>query len=28
MTQEQVDQFVQSSIGNIPLGRPGTDSAE
>ena len=24
MTQEQVDQFVQSSIGNIPLGRPGT----
>jgi NAD(P)-dependent dehydrogenase (short-subunit alcohol dehydrogenase family) len=23
MTQEQVDQFVQSSIGNIPLGRPG-----
>jgi len=24
MTQEQVDQFVQNSIGNIPLGRPGT----
>ena len=24
MTQEQVDQFVQSSIGSIPLGRPGT----
>ena len=24
LTQEQVDQFVQSSIGNIPLGRPGT----
>src|SRR5271154_6561300 len=24
MTEEQVDQFVQSSIGNIPLGRPGT----
>ena len=24
MTQEQVDQYVQSSIGNIPLGRPGT----
>jgi NAD(P)-dependent dehydrogenase (short-subunit alcohol dehydrogenase family) len=24
MTQEQVDQFVESSIGNIPLGRPGT----
>lgn len=24
MTQEQVDHFVQSSIGNIPLGRPGT----
>ena len=24
MTQEQVDQFVQSSIANIPLGRPGT----
>jgi NAD(P)-dependent dehydrogenase (short-subunit alcohol dehydrogenase family) len=24
MTQEQVDQFVQSSVGNIPLGRPGT----
>lgn len=23
-TDEQVDQFVQSSIGNIPLGRPGT----
>jgi NAD(P)-dependent dehydrogenase (short-subunit alcohol dehydrogenase family) len=22
MTQEQVNQFVQSSIGNIPLGRP------
>jgi NAD(P)-dependent dehydrogenase (short-subunit alcohol dehydrogenase family) len=24
MTQEQVDQFVQSSVGNIPLGSPGT----
>ena len=24
LTQEQVDRFVQSSIGNIPLGRPGT----
>ena len=24
MTQEQVDQFVQSSIPNIPLSRPGT----
>ncbi|MGA3107696.1 MAG: glucose 1-dehydrogenase [Terriglobales bacterium] len=24
MTQEQVDQFVQSSIDGIPLGRPGT----
>ena len=24
MTQEQVNQFVDSSIGNIPLGRPGT----
>lgn len=24
MTQEQVDQYVQNSIGNIPLGRPGT----
>lgn len=24
MTQEQVDQFLQGSIGNIPLGRPGT----
>ncbi len=24
MTQEQVDQFVQSQIGSIPLGRPGT----
>ena len=24
MTQEQVDQFVQSSISGIPLGRPGT----
>ena len=24
MTQEQVDQFVQSSVPNIPLGRPGT----
>jgi len=23
MTQEQVDQFVESSLGNIPLG-PGT----
>lgn len=24
MTQEQVDEYVQSSIGNIPLGCPGT----
>jgi NAD(P)-dependent dehydrogenase (short-subunit alcohol dehydrogenase family) len=24
MTQEQVDRYEQSSIGNIPLGRPGT----
>jgi NAD(P)-dependent dehydrogenase (short-subunit alcohol dehydrogenase family) len=24
MTEEQVDQFVQSSIDKIPLGRPGT----
>ncbi len=24
MTQEQVDQYVQSSRGNIPLGRPGS----
>ncbi|MBC8166374.1 MAG: glucose 1-dehydrogenase [Bryobacteraceae bacterium] len=24
MTQEQVDQYVQDSLGNIPLGRPGT----
>jgi NAD(P)-dependent dehydrogenase (short-subunit alcohol dehydrogenase family) len=24
MTPGQVDQFVQSSIGNIPMGRPGT----
>jgi NAD(P)-dependent dehydrogenase (short-subunit alcohol dehydrogenase family) len=24
LTQEQVDQYVESSIGNIPLGRPGT----
>jgi NAD(P)-dependent dehydrogenase (short-subunit alcohol dehydrogenase family) len=24
MTQDQVDQFVQSSIPNIPLSRPGT----
>ena len=24
LTQEQVDQFVTSSLGNIPLGRPGT----
>ena len=24
LTPEQVDQLVQSSIGNIPLGRPGT----
>lgn len=24
MTQEQVDQWVQSAIVNIPLGRPGT----
>jgi NAD(P)-dependent dehydrogenase (short-subunit alcohol dehydrogenase family) len=23
-TDEQVEQFVQSSLGNIPLGRPGT----
>ena len=23
MTSEQVDQFVESSVGNIPLGRPG-----
>lgn len=24
MTQEQIDEYVQSSIGNIPLGRAGT----
>jgi len=24
MTPEQVDQFVQSSVSGIPLGRPGT----
>src|SRR6202049_95812 len=24
MTQEKIDQFVQSSIPNIPVGRPGT----
>jgi NAD(P)-dependent dehydrogenase (short-subunit alcohol dehydrogenase family) len=24
MTQDQVDQWVQSAIGHIPLGRPGT----
>jgi NAD(P)-dependent dehydrogenase (short-subunit alcohol dehydrogenase family) len=24
MTEDQVDQFVQSQIGSIPLGRPGT----
>ena len=24
LTQEQVDQWVESSIGSIPLGRPGT----
>ncbi len=24
MTQEQVDQYVKGSVGNIPLGRPGT----
>jgi NAD(P)-dependent dehydrogenase (short-subunit alcohol dehydrogenase family) len=24
LTQEQVDRYEQSSIGNIPLGRPGT----
>lgn len=24
MTQEQVDQLVRSSIGNIPMGRPRT----
>ena len=24
MTQEQVDQYVQSSLSSIPLGRPGT----
>src|ERR1700732_4741542 len=24
MTQDQVDQYVRSSIGNIPMGRPGT----
>jgi NAD(P)-dependent dehydrogenase (short-subunit alcohol dehydrogenase family) len=24
MTDEQVDQFVGSSIGNVPLGRPGS----
>jgi len=24
MTQDQVDEYVQNSIGSIPLGRPGT----
>ncbi len=24
MTEQQVDRFVQGSIGNIPLGRAGT----
>jgi NAD(P)-dependent dehydrogenase (short-subunit alcohol dehydrogenase family) len=24
MTQEEVDQYVQSSLVDIPLGRPGT----
>jgi NAD(P)-dependent dehydrogenase (short-subunit alcohol dehydrogenase family) len=24
MTQDEVDQYVQSSLGDIPLGRPGT----
>ncbi len=24
LTEEQVDQYVKASIGNIPLGRPGT----
>jgi NAD(P)-dependent dehydrogenase (short-subunit alcohol dehydrogenase family) len=24
MTQDEVDQYVQSSLGNIPLGRAGT----
>jgi NAD(P)-dependent dehydrogenase (short-subunit alcohol dehydrogenase family) len=24
LTDEQVNQFVQGSLGNIPLGRPGT----
>jgi NAD(P)-dependent dehydrogenase (short-subunit alcohol dehydrogenase family) len=24
MTKQQVDQYVQNSIGDIPLGRPGT----
>jgi NAD(P)-dependent dehydrogenase (short-subunit alcohol dehydrogenase family) len=24
MTQEEVDQYVQSSLGDIPLGRAGT----
>jgi NAD(P)-dependent dehydrogenase (short-subunit alcohol dehydrogenase family) len=24
MTEEQVDEYVRSSVGNIPLGRPGT----
>jgi NAD(P)-dependent dehydrogenase (short-subunit alcohol dehydrogenase family) len=24
MTQGEVNQFVESSIGDIPLGRPGT----
>lgn len=24
MTPQQVDEYVQSSVGNIPLGRPGT----
>jgi NAD(P)-dependent dehydrogenase (short-subunit alcohol dehydrogenase family) len=24
MTKQQVDQYVQNSLGHIPLGRPGT----
>jgi NAD(P)-dependent dehydrogenase (short-subunit alcohol dehydrogenase family) len=24
MTQDEVDQYLQSSLGDIPLGRPGT----
>ncbi len=24
MNKQQVDQYVQNSIGDIPLGRPGT----